>query len=292
MAICTTRTGNFPIGFRQVGSDWQANLADQIAFARDNDFACIDIAGRTVEQAKQIIDAGLAIGSADLLDWPGLCTSDAEKRKKTIEKNVTFIKGMTAIGVKTFFYVVLPGDPTKPRTENFALLADALSELTEQIASTGAKIVIEGWPGPGVLACTPEGYRAIIKQTPGDTVGINYDPSHLIRVGIDPLRFLKEFAPHVYHVHGKDTEIFPELIYELGTQQPPTFAEDLGWGGPFWRYTIPGHGCSPWSKLMAVLVDAGYKGFISIELEDKNYNGSEAGEKTGFLTSRNFLQSI
>jgi sugar phosphate isomerase/epimerase len=111
-------------------------------------------------------------------------------------------------------------------------------------------------------------------------------------MGIDPLRFVQEFAPQVVHVHGKDTFIDPERLYDLGTEQAGVFAEGLPWGGYFWRYTIPGAGAAPWTKILAVLQSAGFGGHVSIELEDVNFNGTLDGERRGFLASRDFLQSV
>src|SRR5262249_33992482 len=147
------------------------------------------------------------------------------------------------------------------------------------------------YPGAGALCCTPEGYRAFFKAIPSPAMGINYDPSHLIRMGIDPLRFLKEFVGRVYHVHGKDAELFADNLYEYGHEQPPTFAEKMRYGGMAWRYTIPGHGIASWARIMSTLKEAGYAGCVSIELEDMHFNGSEAGEKQGILAGAHFLES-
>jgi len=187
--------------------------------------------------------------------------------------------------------VMLPEDPNKSRSENFGLLLEGLWLLTPHLEKHGARLVIEGWPGPGALCCTPEGYRAVIKEVPSTSVGINYDPSHLIRMGIDHLRFLDEFADRVYHVHGKDTERFPENEYEYGIEQPGTFAKGHGFGSLAWRYTIPGHGEVRWVRVFEMLKARGYKGAVSIELEDENFNTGEAGEKQGILASCQFLSS-
>ncbi len=56
---------------------------------------------------------------------------------------------------------------------------------------------------------------------------VNFDPSHLIRMGIDPVRFVEEFAPRIAHVHGKYTEILTDRLYDLGTEQQPTFAPGI-----------------------------------------------------------------
>ena len=122
-------------------------------------------------------------------------------------------------------------------------------------------------------------------------IGINYDPSHLIATGIDPVRFAQEFAGHVRHAHGKDTEISSEAQYQYGTRQPPlAFRERFG--DNHWRYTIPGHGEMRWTAALEALQAAGYGGGVSIELEDKHFNGNEAGEKAGLEAGGAFLASV
>ena len=123
-------------------------------------------------------------------------------------------------------------------------------------------------------------------------MAVNFDPSHLIRMGIDPVRFLHEFAPRVSHVHGKDTEILGDELQEHGTLQPATFAKHHGFGEHYWRYTLPGHGCARWSRLFSILKDVHYQGMVCIELEDENFNGTEAGEKKGLELSRDFLVGV
>ena len=123
---------------------------------------------------------------------------------------------------------------------------------------------------------------------------VNFDPSHLVRMGIDPHRFLREFGPRVRHVHLKDVE-FLELddeLYEHGNLQPATFVAPHRYGGHHWRYTIPGHGVIRWATLMRELAGTGYAGRISIELEDEHYNGSEEAEQRALIGTREFLRAI
>jgi sugar phosphate isomerase/epimerase len=108
-------------------------------------------------------------------------------------------------------------------------------------------------------------------------------------MNIDALRFLDEFGDRVRHVHGKDTEILPDNVYEFGTEQPATFAKGRGFGTTVWRYTIPGHGITPWNEVFAVLKEKNYSGVISIELEDDEYNDTEDGEKRGMTEGAKYL---
>ena len=105
------------------------------------------------------------------------------------------------------------------------------------------------------------------------------------------LRFLEEFADHVFHVLGKDTEILTENQYEYGSEQPPTFGKGRDFGSVTWRYTIPGHGSFRWTRALEILASRGYTGSICVELEDENFNGSESGEKAGIIASANYLST-
>lgn len=286
----STRTGNFPIGFRRGGSDWQKNTPGLIAWARDSGFGVVDL-GRDLSDIAALQRADLQIGSVDLLEWQPMLGADATERDEAIEQNKNYIARGVAQGVRNFFLVILPADPSLSRAENFGYATLSLGALVPTLEQHNAHLVIEGYPGAGALCCTPEGYRALFDAVPSPAIGINYDPSHLIRMGIDPIRFLKEFGARVYHVHGKDCEILNEDLYEYGWEQPATFKKNPAFGAAAWRYTIPGQGNTNWREICRLLKDGGYQGTISIELEDANYNGSENGEKSGFLAGAQFLSA-
>ena len=288
-----TRTGKFPIGFRRGGSEWQRDLQGLLSFAKANHFAGLDVGAVDLSDLRAIVGAGLRIGTVDLKNWTAMVSVDAGKRKAAAQENAVYIRSCVSAGAKTFFVVIIPEEPAKPRRDNFRLAVDGWGQLAAAIGPLGARLAIEGWPGPqnSALACTPADYRAFLKEMPLH-VGVNFDPSHLIRMGIDPVRFLSEFASRVYHVHGKDTELLDDELQEHGHLQNATFAKSHGFGGWAWRYTIPGHGCARWGKLFSILKDAGYQGLVSVELEDENFNGSTAGEQEGLIAAREFLSHV
>jgi sugar phosphate isomerase/epimerase len=293
--MAKTSTGSFPIGFRRGWSEWQKSLDNTIAFAKANDFEAIDTGPEPVDQIKKIVDAGLKVGTIDLKNWGGLCSADAGKRKAAAQENIEYVKAVAPLGAHNFFVVIIPEDGAKARKDNFSYAVDGYGQLLEGVKSVGARIAIEGWPGGAPhyssLACTPADYRALLKALPANA-GINFDASHLVRMGIDYIRFLNEFATKVVHVHGKDTELLDDELYEHGNTQPATFAKHHGFGEHCWRYTIPGHGQVRFKKVFSILKDAGFKGCVCVELEDENYNTDEKGEKAGLIYSRQFLQSF
>jgi len=286
--MLSTRTGAFPIGVRRGWTDWQQELNGFGAWCNQNDLGVVDL-GRNLDEIKAVRGAGLQVGSVDLLNWGGLLAADDNERKKAVESNADFIRQACSQAPTNFFCVMLPDDASRARHLNFDSMVSSLTELAPTLEEAKGRLVIEGYPGDGALCCTPESYRATFEKVPSMAIGINYDPSHLLRMGIDPLRFLKEFAPRVGHVHGKDCEVLADDLYEYGHEQPATFKPSPAFGAALWRYTIPGHGNSNWSEIFRILQGAGYGGAVCIELEDANYNGTDDGEREGILAGARFL---
>jgi sugar phosphate isomerase/epimerase len=287
-----TRTGSIPIGFRRGWSDWQKDLPALCSWSKTSGFESLDLNVASKENIEAVKAAGLRLGTVDLMDLGNITQSDLGKRKELLQANLAYIKECAAAGAKIFFSIV-GADPAKKRSENYKIAVECFAPLAQAAADAGAVIAVEGYPGSlphlALLCTTPETCRAMLKEIPRG-LALNYDPSHLIRLGVDHVRFLKEFLSHVVHVHGKDTELFPEAVYEMGLYQPSAFAASHGFGEQIWRYTIPGHGVARWTEIFKVLSTSGYKGLVSIELEDENFNGSEAGEKAGLLHALNFLR--
>lgn len=290
-----TRTGSFPIGFRRAGVEWQKDLAKLAKWSKDTGFEVIDFTHQSAAgEYATLKSAGLSVGSVDLLNFGQIMSTDGGKRKELLDANLKYVKEAAAQGAKAFFTCIIPGDPARKRQENYALAVECYGPIAHACAEAGAALAIEGWPGGpphfANLCCTPETVRQFIKDV-GAGAGLNYDPSHLIRLRVDHIRFLKEFAPHVKHVHAKDTDVSTDALYEFGTQVA-TFAQPHRWGEWIWRYTLPGHGLARWGEIFQVLKDAGYRGAVSVELEDENFNGSEDGEKRALEASLAYLRSI
>jgi sugar phosphate isomerase/epimerase len=289
-----TRTGHFPIGFRQGGGAWQKDLAALGAWSKAQGFDLIDLGKSTPEDLAALKKAGLTVGTVDLQNARALLSPDAAKRKDAVAQNLAYIKASAENGAKLFFTVAMPEDVEKTRADNHKLAVESFGQLGAAAKAVGGRVLFEGWPGGDRLPnlyCNPETLRAIFKETACPALGINYDPSHLIRMGIDHVRFVEEFAERIGHVHAKDTEIFEENVYDYGLFQHGAFGKAHGYGGFTWRYTIPGHGCARWTRIFQALTKAGYAGAVSVELEDENFNGTEDGEKAALKVSLEFLRS-
>src|SRR4051812_23448825 len=184
--MATTQTGSFPIGFRRGWSDWQKNLTTLASWAKSQQFEAIDLGAVKPEDVQTLKSNGLRLGSVDLLDFGQLMDSDSGKRKELIARNVAYVKEAAELGAKIFFTCIIPADPTAPRAQNYTLAKESFTPIAQACADVGATLAIEGWPGGAPrlanLCCTPETTRTFLKDV-GPGAGLNYDPSHLIRLG-------------------------------------------------------------------------------------------------------------
>lgn len=290
-----TATGGFPVGLRQGGGEWQRDPAELVRWAASERFACLDFDKQSAAAGLRALRmAGLAAGTVDLFgreDYDVVIAPDSARRQRAIAAVAESVDARAAEGAAIFFAVTLPADSGLGRRRNFDTVVESFSALVPVLERTGTRVAMEGWPGPGAVCCTPETFRAFFDAVNSDRFGINYDPSHLVRMGIDPLRFAREFAGRVFHVHAKDAAVSEDDLYEYGHEQPPTFRQPPRWSGAAWRYTIPGRGRTPWPEVFRTLRDAGYAGQVTIELEDANFHGTTADEQRGLLLSRDFLEA-
>ncbi len=156
----------------------------------------------------------------------------------------------------------------------------------------GVKIAIENcpmifsadeWPGGRNLAYSPAIWRQMFEIVPDDNFGLNLDPSHLVWQFIDYTRAVRDFAPRIFHVHAKDMEVDREGLYEQGVM-----SLGVGWQVP----RLPGLGEVRWDRFVSALYAAGYDWVISVEHEDRKFEGSLELVRRGFLVARNTLRPL
>lgn len=279
------------IGLRMPGTARQLSFADYCRWCKESGFDGVDVGPMTAEIRQTVDAAGLEIGTSDLMTFGGLFGTD-EEAEKAVTNSIAVIDAAAAHGVQKLFTVFVPSDGGKGRAANFDRLKETFPPVLQHAEKQNVKIAVEGWPGGApyypALAVTPETVRALFAAFPSDALGLNYDPSHLIRIGVDYLRFLNEFGEKVVHVHGKDTCFDSENAYLYGNLGP-TFAKPAAFGEGWWRYTIPGEGTADWSAICAKLDSLGYDGFVSVELEDFRYHRTWEAESEGLVRARKHL---
>ena len=120
-----------------------------------------------------------------------------------------------------------------------------------------------------------------------NTLGFNFDPSHLIWQGVNPTMFLEDFIDRVYHVHMKDAHV--NLNGRNGIIGSHLPFGDMRRG---WNFVSLGHGDVDFDKIIRVLNQANYTGPLSVEWEDSGmervFGATEACE---FVKKINFSKS-
>lgn len=194
--------------------------------------------------------------------------------------------GGTAVG--TF----IGRDPSKTVAENLAEAQRFFPPLVERAGEQGVRLMVENcqkedWHPdghPGNLAYSPELWEWLFDLG----LYLNYDPSHLLGLGIDPVAALRPYLDRVAHVQAKDAEVFPDRRTRYGYPGPLLDRDEPGW----WRYRAPGLGEVDWRRLIDALHEGGYDGVVSVELEDPVWSATADDVRAGLQLAYRTLRPL
>lgn len=128
------------------------------------------------------------------------------------------------------------------------------------------KIAFEMHPG----FCVYNPYTLLkLREAVGPEIGANFDPSHLIWQGVDPVAAIRELGKHkaIYHFHAKDTNVDKYNTAINGVLDTRHYSDEVNRSWKF-RSVGCGHDLCYWKDIMTELRLAGYDYAISIEHED------------------------
>ncbi|HID95598.1 MAG TPA: sugar phosphate isomerase/epimerase [Candidatus Latescibacteria bacterium] len=186
------------------------------------------------------------------------------KRREITDYLLKAIDVCEMLGVEVF--TTFPGRGTGTHVEEcISLFKEIWSPIVEKAEAKGVRIAFENCHGGG--GSRPADWDAMFDAIPSDTIGLEFDPSHLFWLGIDHLMAVREYGKRIYHIHAKDTEILEDTLARVGI---------LGQG--WWRFRIPGWGDIDWQMFISALLDVGYDGALSIEHEDPVFEGKRRRE--------------
>jgi sugar phosphate isomerase/epimerase len=128
----------------------------------------------------------------------------------------------------------------------------------------------------GVSLCIEPHSADVVYNTPtflrlraeiGQTIGMNFDPSHLWWQGMDPIKVIEVVGEGIYTCHVKDAFLDRGRIARDGVASPVDYDQ---WDRRPWAFSTPGYGHSEffWRRLVLALRSVGYTGMLSIECED------------------------
>ena len=119
---------------------------------------------------------------------------------------------------------------------------------------------------PGFCVYNPETLLRLRREV-GDVIGANFDPSHLIWQGIDPVAAIRELEGAIYHFHAKDTKIDKYNTGKYGVLDTKHYSDEIHRSWIF-RSVGYGNGLDYWRDMISNLRLVGYDKVMSIEHED------------------------
>ncbi|MEU9498044.1 sugar phosphate isomerase/epimerase [Streptomyces sp. NPDC048196] len=216
-------------------------------------------------------------------------------------------------------------DPGRSVRENIALAEKVLPPLVDYAGQRGVKIIIgnclmEEWHPdgyPGNLAYSPELWEWMFSLG----LYLNFDPSHLIWQGIDPVAALRPYVDCIPHAQAKDTQLdpvrrnrhgvfgksierdtpwdnslWPHRIPGLSDIDPRRIADSIEWDDPWgnswWRHRLPGLGHIDWRRIVDTLYEGGFTGVLSVEHDDPVWSGDEQKVKDGLRIAQRTLRPL
>lgn len=242
--------------------------------------------GALIAKVKMLVQTS-GVKISGLGYYPNPLHPDPAHRERVVGHLKKVIQAAPRFGVAVV-NTFIGRDWHKSAKDNWPLFDQVWPDIAKCAEAAGVRIGIENcpmlfsldeWPGGANLATTPAVWNTMFEKIP--TLGLNFDPSHLIFQHIDVPRAIRDFGKRFVHVHAKDTRIDADKIYQHGNM-------GLGWHTP----KLPGLGDVNWSAFFSALTDTGYQGAVCIEVEDRAYEGSLELRKRSLRQSKRYLEQF
>ena len=124
-----------------------------------------------------------------------------------------------------------------------------------------------------------------IREAVGPELGANFDPSHLIWQGMDPVAVIRALGDAIFHVHAKDTKIDKYNTAKTGVLDTKPYGDEINRA---WIFRSVGYGNDEvyWKDIVSNLRLVGYDHVLSIEHEDSLMSQNEGLSKAVEMLKR------
>ena len=254
---------------------------------------------KALEEFKQTLsDHGFTISALSCHSNPLHPNEDLARKQKEISRKTILLAERLGVPVVIDFSGC-PGDSPRSSHPNWVTCPwppeylEILKWQWEQIvapywinqakfaADHGVRIAIE--MHPGFVVYSPETMLKL-RSIAGPAIGCNYDPSHMFWQGIDPITAVRILGDSIFHVHAKDTQIYPHNLPLTGVLDTKSYTDERNRSWIF-RTCGYGHGEEWWREFASTLRMFGYDYVLSIEHEDSLLSAEEGLAKAaGFLS--------
>ena len=148
----------------------------------------------------------------------------------------------------------VPEDTAHPARQ---LLAEAMTEVGNHAVRVGAVFAAETGTESG------QTLRGFLASIGGGGIRANLDPANLLVKGYDPIQAVRDLNQYIVHTHARDA------------------AREAG--GELGREVTPGDGDLDWNTYLGALEEVGYRGWLTIELEQASNPEREIARAVAFL---------
>ena len=216
-------------------------------------------------------------------DPEGVRQRAAEEVKNTARAaakfGVSVVNGFSGSSVWKYLYFFPPTSQDMVDA-GYADFADRWNPILDVFDEVGVKFALEVHPTEIAYDfwTTKRALEAIGHR---GAFGLNYDPSHLYWQMMDPVAFVYEFGPQIYHMHVK------ESVRVLDGRNGILSSHlDFGDHRRGWDFVSPGRGGVPFERVFRALNDVGYEGPLSVEWEDNGMNREQGAPEALAMVRR------
>ncbi len=179
---------------------------------------------------------------------------------------VSVVNGFTGSSIWKYFYS-FPPVPNAWIDDGFKLLADCWIPILDEYQKCGVKFALEVHPTE-IAFDLWSARRTLEALEFHPAFGFNFDPSHLVWQGVNPVKFLRAFPDRIFHVHIKDVQ------RNFTDDESGILGSHLAFGDcrRGWDFRSPGHGEVDFEAIFRHLNVINYQGPLSVEWEDSGMN--------------------
>jgi sugar phosphate isomerase/epimerase len=289
------------------------SLAEVLHFAAQTGYSCVELmcwpvskaerryagvthvdvtdftSAKAAEVRRLATDAKVEISGLGY--YPNPLSANREESEVAVAHLRKVIQAAALLDLKTV-NTFIGRDWTKSVDDNWPRVLEVWQPLVKFAEGNGVRIAIENcpmlfsrdeWPGGKNIATSPKIWRRLFNDIGSASLGLNYDPSHMIWQQMDYLSPMREFKDRLFHVHAKDVRIDHERLNDVGILAHPS---------EYHTPKLPGLGDVNWGRFFSTLTDAGYQGPVCVEVEDRAYEGSLDSRKASLRQSHAYLRNF
>lgn len=216
----------------------------------------------------------------------GVRTRAAEEMKLTgraaANLGVKTVNGFTGSGIWKYIYFFPPTNQ-QDINKGYDDFAQRWGPILDHYKSLGVRFALEVHPGE-IAFDIITAQRALAAVGNHPAFSFNFDPSHLLWQGVDPVKFVDRFPDRIFHAHMKDVQVKPNgECSVLGSYL------DFGDHRRAWDFRSLGRGSVDFEAIIRALDRIGYNGPLSVEWEDPGMDREHgARESCEFLRRLQF----